>query len=709
MMIRQGCAVVVLMATLVGATASRVMHAAPAGTPAGQVPAATPELLLDQARRFFDAFQYDEAVPLLDRLVSNLATGGVVQRPELLEQAYQFRGRARFALGDQAGAEQDFSALLALNPSQQLSAGVSPRVLEVFEAVRKLTVGQLVVTLAPAGNITIRGRAIAAGTEPLTVDLGVGEHEVVARRTGYTDFAQRVTIAAGQPTNLAIVLERVSATLTLSTVPAEVEVLLNGMTAGTTARGAGDTSTPFVLDGLPNGSHRVVFRRSCFQDVERTITIARPEDVTLEPVRLTPSVATVRITASDPSATILVDGARRGTGSLELTNLCEGLHVIEARGPRGRFIDRRQWKTGDAVTLNAALRSAFPVVSSAGVPPAALERVHQSVERALDGNRRVLLFFPSASDLAPAVEAEMPPPDWLSAETGEGASRITRDVRRELGRRIAERLEVQGVAALRTTGDINRVTLTLLASGSGEPESIALDLNDPASRTRAMDLLSRPLPKLVRGVLDAGVVDLPGVQGATVVRVGAAAAKAGLAVGDVITNAGGTPVTNVADLRARLDGVDATGQDVPLSVRTGANPERTISGAVFLSTEILPTQDARILYNRALLDLREAAAAASSPIDTESARLNLAIVEMRLGNWSDALQTLAGTKLPDRAGVSAGTVAYLTALCHEALGQRVDAEAAFARAAAAPEARLSVDGPRVAPLAQARLGGARSN
>ena len=37
---------------------------------ANQVPAATPELLLDQGKRLFEAFQYDQAVPLFDRLIA---------------------------------------------------------------------------------------------------------------------------------------------------------------------------------------------------------------------------------------------------------------------------------------------------------------------------------------------------------------------------------------------------------------------------------------------------------------------------------------------------------------------------------------------------------------------------------------------------------------------------------------------------------------
>src|SRR5436853_2385146 len=82
------------------------------------------DLLFDQGKRSFDAFKYDEAIPSFDRVVAALTAGSQIQRPELLAQAYELRGRAKFATGDSTGAESDFSALLAVKPDYQLGAGV---------------------------------------------------------------------------------------------------------------------------------------------------------------------------------------------------------------------------------------------------------------------------------------------------------------------------------------------------------------------------------------------------------------------------------------------------------------------------------------------------------------------------------------------------------------------------------------------------------
>jgi len=123
--------------------------------------------------------------------------------------------------------------------------------------------------------------------------------------------------------------------------------------------------------------------------------------------------------------------------------------------------------------------------------------------------------------------------------------------------------------------------------------------------------------------------------------------------------------------------------------------------------DTMPMRDPSIYYNLALLDLRQRAARAAPQGETAAVNLNLAVVLMRLGNWDDALAALGKVQLPEGAGVSAGTVAYLRGLCLEGAGRTTEAQAAFAAAANAGEARLSSEGPLIAPLARARLSAAR--
>jgi tetratricopeptide (TPR) repeat protein len=674
------------------------------------VQAVAPELLFEQAKRDFEKLNYQEALPLLDKVIV-LLLGANPPRPDLLTQGYEMRARARFAQGDSQGAEQDFSALLQVTPSHRLGAGISPRVIALFENVRKITVGSLLLSVTPPGDILIDGRPYTAGAGVSKIDLPAGEHQITSARPGYSEVSQRFTITAGQDTPLTVSLERLSSTLTIVTVPSGVEVVLNGQTRGQTSRGDGATemSAPLVLTDIPPGNHRLLLRRECHRDLEQTLNMERADDYRPEPLKLTPSMATVKLTAAaGADGTIYIDGAPRGAAPAEFT-ICEGPHVIEVRGSKGRFIDRREWRAGDAVTLTADLKSAYAIVAATGSSPAAMDRLRLSVERTLAPARRMLLFVPADADLTSAIGNDERPSEWLLTDmiAPPGTPpRFPRDTKRDLGRKLASRLGVQGVAVVSAAeSNPNQLSIWLLAAGSGEADRLNVDIADSPSRARAVEFLSSTLPPLVRPSLQTSLVDLPGVKGAVVIRAAAAGAKSGLATGDTVVSAGGTPVASVGELRARIASLKPGATELPMEVRNATGQSRKVAGVVATVPDAIPLRDPTLSYNRALFDLQDQLDRATTPIAQAAVRVNLAIANIRLGNWEDALGALEQAKLPDGPGVSAGTVAYLQGLSFEALGRTADAQAAFKRAAAAVDARLSYEGPLVAPLAQQKLRG----
>ena len=695
-----------LVAIFVAAAASGPL--ARAGAVQNQPAGPNPELLLDQGKRSFDGFQYDQAITQFNTIVSVLA-GPPPQRPDLLVQALELRARSKFALADQPGAEQDFQMLLMVNPSYKLGAGISPRVVSVFEAIRKKSVGQVMLTMTPPGDIQVDGRTIAAPATPQVVDMPVGDHQLEVKRQGYRPVAQKFTVEAGASVPLAIELERVSSTLTVLTIPEGVEVVVDGTSRGVTVRG--DTSTgpsaPLVVADLTNGNHRLQLKRACFQDVERSFNLDKPDDVRMDPLRLPPAVATVKIEAAGQSGSVFLDGVSQGTVPTQINNLCAGTHLIEVRGPRGRFLDRREWKTGETATLVAELRTAYPIVAASAPAAAAIAELRSNVERTLATSRRVLIFAPSDAEIEGALRGENAPPNWLTPAapgSSPAGSRPPREVLRDLGRRVATKLNAQGVAAVSVGADPYQVSLALLAAGSGDPEVITFNLGDQASRARAIERLSVPIPLMMRPSIETSVIDLVGVEGAVVVRPGGSGAKAGLAVGDVIVGAGGTKVTSVGDLRTKIAALRPPSVEMPLEVKGPSGGTRTVANAVTMAPDTLPLRDTTLTYNRALPEIEEAVRQATGGVDAQAARLNLAIVQMRLGNYDLAEAELRNVNLPEGAGVSAGTVAYFTGLCLEALGRTADARAAFTKAAASPLARISSDGPLVAPLARQKIG-----
>jgi len=696
------------------ATAGPALAASQAPAPPQAGAAGTPELLFDQGKRLFEAFQYDQAVPLFDRVIAQLAPSapsamtGPIPKADLLVEAYELRARARFAQGDSLGTEQDFSALLAIQPSFKLGPGISPRVVGVFEQVRKVTVGQIAVSLTPPGNVDIDGRSYALQADPQIIDLPAGDHTVTATRTGYQSLSQKFTIVASQVSPLALSMDRTSSTLTVVSIPDSVEVLLDGTSRGKTVRNTGseDGTASLLLTDLQAGSHKLELTRACYTSVEQTVTIDQPGDLRTDPLRLTSTVATAKVTASEPGASIFIDGVARGQAPAEFTDVCAGTHLIEVRGSTGRFIDRRDWKAGDNTTIAAALRSAFPIVSIKAGSGLTADQLRTNAEGALASAKQVLVYAPAPADLEAALRGETLPADWLTVDPtapADAPPRVPREVTRDLGKRLAAKLGAQGVAVISPGPDAYTFTVALLAAGSGEPDVASIPTADATARAAAMSRLDAPLPSLVRPSIETSVVDLAGTSGAVVVRPDGVGAKAGLVVGDIIVGAVGAPVTSVADLRAKLGALKAPTAEVTLDVKKAAGDARKVTVPLAFAADALPMRDPSLLYNHLLIALEDATKVARTPAERSAAALNLAVVDMHLGNWDDALAALGDAHLPDGRGVSAGTVAYLSGLCLDALGRSGEAQVAFTKAAAAPQARLSLEGPLVAPLARQRL------
>jgi hypothetical protein len=353
------------------------------------------------------------------------------------------------------------------------------------------------------------------------------------------------------------------------------------------------------------------------------------------------------------------------------------------------------------------LRSAFPIVSVAGTgAPAVLDQLRTDVARVLGPADHVLLYAPDQPTIQAAMQAENVPAGWLQEAVTSSAAALPPDVIRDMGRRLAARLGVQGFAAVVADTERFQATVGLLAAGSGTPEIVRVNTADQASVRAALDRLGAPLPPVMRPTIGASVVDVLGVPGAVVVRASGPSVEAGLVAGDAVVGASGSAVQSVADLRAALDQAGAS--PMTLDVTAGAGGAATqVTVTPMASADVLPLGDTSILYNRALLELQELTQTATSDAERASAHLNLAVVLIRLGSFDEALQSLGQARLGDGPGVSSGTVAYLRGLALEGVGRTADAQAAFTQAAAAEGARLGSEGPLVAPLARQKLGSGR--
>ena len=365
-------------------------------------------------------------------------------------------------------------------------------------------------------------------------------------------MSREVTVTAGDSVSLEVVLTRTAGSLTVATQPSGAEVFVDDELRGVTQPGVRNRgpSSPVLVLNLPPGQHRLRIVRDCFATYDVPFNIPEPPvDTDVGTIELQPAVGTAVIEMAARDAVVYVDGERRGAATEPVGAICAGPHVIEVRSPRGRFIDRREWRAGDNVTLRAELRKAFILIliDTAGGTGTLDRELARQVEEAVSDARRVLVFAPLERDLAAARgAASRSPADPV----------LTVAERRALAETWAGRLDAQGVAWLASSDEGGgALGLYLLAAGSGTPDVVSLALADLASRAAAIRVLSVAPPPIVRASIEASLVDVAGVTGAAIVRVvpGGTSEGVGLAVGEVIVAVDDVGVTSAAEVGRALE------------------------------------------------------------------------------------------------------------------------------------------------------------
>jgi tetratricopeptide (TPR) repeat protein len=677
------------------------------------------QVQIAEARRHFEALEYEQAVPALDRAIAILSVRRTEDTRRTLADAYEMRARSRFGLGDQNGAREDLLALLRVNPGHRLTGQISPRVVTMFEDAQKATITEVKLSVSPENaTVMLDGAPVPANA---TMPILIGDHTLTATRVGYRPGTATFSAAAGPGTEASLVLARSSAVLAVVTSPADVDVIVDGVVRGKTAGGppgadyaerasrAGvplaSLSAVLTLADIAVGSHRIEFRRGCYVSASRPMNVTQLDDVVMDPVKLERAVATIVAQSNQAGTTVFVDGQERG-GAPYTAEVCEGEHLVELRSPNGRFARRVDAKAGQKMEVTGALKPAFAVVSSSGQGPLNAD-VKALVERAFEPVQSILLFVPPADRVDAALKGSQLPPEWLAFDANKRALGISADIsapmRRDLTAKIAKAFDAQGVASVTipSTLNRNRVVVSFLGAGASEPDIVEFSLDRPDTISSAVALLNQPIP-LTRPAIGITTLDVADVTGAIVATVDPdGPSRAALQPGDLILKAGTQTVNDTAAFNAALTphaANDTLGID--LKDKTGA--AKHVEVKVVMTPRLIGMNDQTLLANRVLAELRSKLLTPLDPLEESIVRLNLAAALARLQSWSEARSELQKVKLPEGRAVGNGTVQYLLGLAADNLGNRAEAETAW-RVAASSDSLMTEDGPPVRELAEARI------
>ena len=685
-----------------------------------QAEVAEAQVQLAEARRHFDALEYEQAVPALDRAIALLSTRPTPGTRQMLAGAYEIRARARFGLRDQAGARSDFVSLLRVDAAYALTGQVSPQVVALFDETKKATVTTIKLTVTPPNaDVMLDGAPVnaRAGSIPVLI----GEHTLSGRRLGFRPATQGFS-AAADGTAVSLTLEREAAVVAVSTSPADSEVFVDGVSHGKTAAGPpsaeyadlvnksglpiASLSAALVIADITNGTHRIEVKRPCYSTVTRTLDVTQLNDFIMEPMKLDSAMATLVARSTMGGTTVSVDGQPRGAAPHTM-DVCEGEHTVDLRSAAGRYSRKVDARPGQTIEVTGTPKPAFALVSTSGTSSLNTD-VRAAIERAFEPVQSIAVFAPPNERVDQVLRAEKLPREWLAFDANKrplgAASEVNVATRKEASSRLARAFEAQGVAsvAIPSAANPSRVVVSLLGSGSGDPDVIELSLDRPDTIAGAVAQLNRTLqfaqPSI--GVSTIDVADLPGPVVLSVDGKGPAA-QAGVQPGDIVLKANGQDVANTSALGAFLNARKPS-DAVSLELRDKAGAAKKADVKVLITPRVIGMGDQTLLANRIVVDLRNRLASSPNPAEEPVIRLNLAAALIRLEAWGDAQAELQKVQLPDGPGVGRGTVQYLLGICADRLGSRADAETAL-KAAAASDSLLTENGPPVKELAEAKL------
>jgi hypothetical protein len=686
---------------------------------AGLAPAARaqqaepPELA--QARQMFDALDYEQALPLLDRAVTVLETQAArdPSSRKLLVSAYQMRARARFGTGNRDGVIADFRSALAINPGFSLGEGVSPRIVALLDEVKAMTIGTLELATDP-GDVTVLVDGAPAASVAGKVALAAGAHTIKITRPGYRPAEQPVVVTAGQSVPLRLTLERVSTVLMVISSPPDVEVLVNGAPKGKTQGGplapsmkglpaqlgvpADQVSQPLAVGDLGTGTLDIELRRPCYASEHRQIPVAGLSDVMLDPIVLKPAMGSLSIDSEPAGATVWIDGEEKGTAPVTISSVCAGPHTVEFRSVAGRDVERVTVETGGQVTVNGRMRAAFALLAA---PSSGSPEVRLAVERAFANSRNVLLYAPAAAAAAAALEKDPVNDEWFGLAPNQ--TTLPAGDRRGRLQRLADAFDAQGIVWVHPTiPGGSEVALALEVPGGAAPDTLTVVLDQPDSVRQVMSRLDAQLV-LTHATLGVTTVDVLDVKGAVIldVEAGKPGAVAGLKAGEIVESLDGQTVTSVSDFENRLGSHQAT-ERVTLGIRAQGGATRSVTAGLQVVPVLVAGTDRFLPANAMVAMLRSKLASTTEPADQAIVQLNLGAALLRAGDASEAKDVLDKTSLPAGTGVSNGTVEFLRGEAAEQLGDKGAAIRAYTAASQA-EGRLSADGPLVKALATRAL------
>ena len=580
-----------------------------------------------------------ERVAALDLEGALGALSRLLERPGLTEDeradALALRAGAHVAGGELDAAEADYKAILALRPDFVPEPALSSKKsIERLARLQAAMIATVQLDLDPKdARLSIDDRPMAAGTS--TLKVLAGDRRLHAERAGFDPLDVPVRAVAGAETLVRLRMVPNARGLLVRTDLPGVSVFVDGTEAGQTAGEPG--AAELLVPDVPIGEHTVELRKPCFaKETVSALVNVDLDDRAPKPlarVAMRPAASRIVTAGATYAGELRVDGAVLTRLPADAFTVCPGSRTIEAVAS-GRVVWSGTIEADESErTLDLSPRPNVALVGdewpAAWRDFAGLVSLRGRVE--LEGGRDLStpagwkdLALPADTDLAVAVRGAKLP-----------------------GER--PRVWIYGPA------------MKALAEAEGPP--------------------SPDRPHWLGSRLDAVVVGGGANPLVLAVAPGGAAEPAGLSPGDRVLAVEGSEVSDLAQLRARLDAA-APGSRVALRVLGAGGEPRVLSVTVAADPRLVVPDDA---IERILRGAWAAAEGAAGGTRAASALANLAVLLEAEGRGAAAAEVWRRAKALDAAafGVRAD---YALAADLAAHGKNDEAIALFRRVRSSADA-----------------------
>ncbi|MDQ7008586.1 MAG: hypothetical protein Q9Q40_15300 [Acidobacteriota bacterium] len=358
-----------------------------------------PEALLADARTALEQADLETAEKLAQEVAARAASR------DQLAMALDLVAQCRFTLGDAEGTAKALDRLIDHLPSYEVGGEiVGPRYVELYRSRREKKVGFFSPSCKPlpCEGYQVDGVDVRPGAGG-KLAVTAGKHRVRLLRHGFEAWESgELEIAAGEHKVLEAELRQVARDLRFETVPAGVEVLLDGVVVGQTEAVEDDPATGrFELRELLPGEHLLVLRQECYQRLEQRLEIVLdaldPGPLDLGRIELQPARAELELRWNRSTGWLSLDGREVEAGRHEI---CPGRHrvALQLAGKRSWFEDV-EIRDGERKVIDVHPR---PTIALAAEGPPA-------VEAAARGRwNRVVLDAATAAQWAAFFAAQAP-------------------------------------------------------------------------------------------------------------------------------------------------------------------------------------------------------------------------------------------------------------------------------------------------------------